>query len=201
MDRARDLYARALDKSPGNADVLNNFGSWHYARGEFDEARKYWLRAAAADPRNPSPLNNVAGLEINASRFDEAERLLRRAIELDPGYGDARINLSIILMTRQEIDRAREELELATADRRTGSGAWAKLGALELENMVYVAETIAASAVSRKESRGAHTCKDFPHRDDQNYLYHTLCYQDAAAPRLDKKEVTLGTWVPEERKY
>jgi fumarate reductase flavoprotein subunit len=73
--------------------------------------------------------------------------------------------------------------------------------ALELDNMLMVAEALAVSAAHRKESRGAHTRRDATTRDDQNYLYHTLCYRDSAGPRLDKKEVTLGTWVPEERKY
>jgi len=75
------------------------------------------------------------------------------------------------------------------------------VSALELMNLIDVAEAVSNSALSRKESRGAHTCKDFPHRDDQNYLYHTLCYFDAAGPRLEKKEVALGHWEPEERKY
>jgi fumarate reductase flavoprotein subunit len=75
------------------------------------------------------------------------------------------------------------------------------VAALELQNMLEVAEAVAVSAAHRNESRGAHTRKDAPRRDDQNYLYHTLCYQGAAGPRLDKKAVTLGRWVPEERKY
>ena len=73
--------------------------------------------------------------------------------------------------------------------------------AMELQNMVEVAETIAVAAAHRKESRGAHTCKDFKTRDDQNYLYHTLTHHDPAGPRLSKKAVVLGKWVPEERKY
>jgi fumarate reductase flavoprotein subunit len=75
------------------------------------------------------------------------------------------------------------------------------IAALELVNMVDVAEAVAISAVQRKESRGAHTCEDYPVRDDQNYLYHTLCYFDPAGPRIEKKDVTLGVWEPEERKY
>jgi succinate dehydrogenase/fumarate reductase flavoprotein subunit len=67
--------------------------------------------------------------------------------------------------------------------------------------MLLVAESLAVSAAHRNESRGAHTRRDAPNRDDQNYLYHTLCYHDASGPRLDRKAVTLGTWVPEERKY
>ncbi|MGI9591778.1 MAG: FAD-binding protein [Myxococcota bacterium] len=73
--------------------------------------------------------------------------------------------------------------------------------ALELQNMVDVAESLAISAAARNESRGAHTRRDAPTRDDQNFLYHTLCYFDPAGPRLDKKSVTLGRWEPEERKY
>ncbi|MEM7412587.1 MAG: FAD-binding protein [Myxococcota bacterium] len=75
------------------------------------------------------------------------------------------------------------------------------IAALELDNMLEVAESLAVSAAHRKESRGAHTRRDAPTRDDQNYLYHTLCYYGEQGPRLDKKDVTLGTWVPEERKY
>ncbi len=75
------------------------------------------------------------------------------------------------------------------------------IAALELHNMLDVAEVVAVSAHHRKESRGAHTCRDFERRDDQNYLYHTLCYHDPSGPRLDKKDVTLGRWEPVERKY
>jgi succinate dehydrogenase / fumarate reductase flavoprotein subunit len=67
--------------------------------------------------------------------------------------------------------------------------------------MLDVAASLTVSAAHRAESRGAHTRKDFTTRDDQNYLYHTLCYFDPAGPRLDKKAVTLGKWEPEERKY
>jgi fumarate reductase flavoprotein subunit len=73
--------------------------------------------------------------------------------------------------------------------------------ALELANMVEVAETLAVSAAHRRESRGAHTCKDFTTRNDQDYLYHTMAYHDPAGPRLEKKDVVLGKWIPEERKY
>lgn len=75
------------------------------------------------------------------------------------------------------------------------------ISALELHNMVEVAESVALAAHQRKESRGAHACSDFPHRNDQEYLHHSLVYWGAGGPRFDKKPVNLGTWVPEERKY
>jgi succinate dehydrogenase/fumarate reductase flavoprotein subunit len=75
------------------------------------------------------------------------------------------------------------------------------IAALELDNMLEVAESLAVSAAHRRESRGAHTRRDAPKRDDQSFLYHTLCHYGPTGPRLGKKPVTLGKWVPEERKY
>jgi len=76
------------------------------------------------------------------------------------------------------------------------------VAALELQNMLDVAEAVAESAAQRRESRGAHTRKDFTTRNDQEWLHHTLCiHQPSDRPRIDKKPVTLGRWQPEERKY
>jgi succinate dehydrogenase / fumarate reductase flavoprotein subunit len=75
------------------------------------------------------------------------------------------------------------------------------VSALELMNMVELAEVLSVSAADRKESRGAHTCRDYPTRDDENYLYHTLAHRTEDGPSLGRKEVKLGHWVPQERKY
>ncbi len=73
--------------------------------------------------------------------------------------------------------------------------------ALELGNMLDVAETVAISALHRKESRGAHSRPDHPTRNDQDFLYHVLASFEAGGPRLDRKSVTITRWQPEERKY
>ncbi len=75
------------------------------------------------------------------------------------------------------------------------------VAALELQNMLDIAQTVATAAVERKESRGAHACSDFPTRNDGEYLHHSLVYHTPDGPRFDKKDVTLGVWEPEERKY
>jgi fumarate reductase flavoprotein subunit len=72
---------------------------------------------------------------------------------------------------------------------------------LELRNLLDVAEAVALAAVNRKESRGAHACRDFAKRNDQEYLHHSLVHHGESGPRFSTKPVTLGTWVPEERKY
>jgi tetratricopeptide (TPR) repeat protein len=133
MDRAIDLYGRALAKSPSNAIVLNNLASLYHAQNNIDEARELWRQSAAADPNYESPLNNLASLLLNDGRHEEAEKLLRDALALDDNYGDARINLSIILRARGEVDAAREQLRLSTADPRSGVGAWVQWGRFELE--------------------------------------------------------------------
>jgi fumarate reductase flavoprotein subunit len=75
------------------------------------------------------------------------------------------------------------------------------IAALELDFMLAVAEVVAHSALNRKESRGSHTRTDFPKRDDQNFLKHTLAHRTPQGPRIEYLPVTITRWQPEERKY
>ncbi|MFW6211674.1 MAG: succinate dehydrogenase flavoprotein subunit [Spirochaetota bacterium] len=75
------------------------------------------------------------------------------------------------------------------------------LGILELENLLDLSLITAASAVNRKESRGAHSREDFPDRDDPNWLKHTLASLDGNDVKIDYKEVDTSIWEPKPRKY
>ncbi len=74
-------------------------------------------------------------------------------------------------------------------------------GALEIENMLELAEVISVGALARTESRGAHSRLDFPDRDDVNWLKHTLAFRGEGGPRLEYGPVTITRFQPEERKY
>ncbi|MCE2390362.1 MAG: FAD-binding protein [Proteobacteria bacterium] len=73
--------------------------------------------------------------------------------------------------------------------------------ALELGNLLDVAEAVAVGALARRESRGAHTRRDYPERNDADYLRHSLVRFAADGPRLDYRDVTITRWQPQERKY
>jgi succinate dehydrogenase / fumarate reductase flavoprotein subunit len=74
--------------------------------------------------------------------------------------------------------------------------------ALELGFLLELAECMVVCGLARKESRGAHARPyDFPDRDDENYLRHTIVTWEDGAPKLDWKPVTITKWQPEERKY
>ena len=75
------------------------------------------------------------------------------------------------------------------------------LSALEADNLLDLAEVIVTGALARTESRGAHSRRDFPKRDDVNWLKHTLAHYTPTGPRLDYIPVAITMWQPVERKY
>jgi fumarate reductase flavoprotein subunit len=73
---------------------------------------------------------------------------------------------------------------------------------LELGAMLDVAETMVACALRREESRGAHQRTDFPRRDDERFLTHSLVSRNGdGTPRVEYLPVTVTRWPPGERVY
>jgi succinate dehydrogenase flavoprotein subunit len=77
-----------------------------------------------------------------------------------------------------------------------------RVAALELGFMLDVADAIVHAALRREESRGAHQRTDFPKRDDERFLAHSLMYRNAdGSCRVEYVPVTITRWPPAERVY
>ncbi len=75
--------------------------------------------------------------------------------------------------------------------------------ALELDYLLELAQCMVVAGIARKESRGAHARPhDYPDRDDEQYMKHTLVsLDDDGRPDLEWRDVTVTKWQPQERKY
>jgi succinate dehydrogenase / fumarate reductase flavoprotein subunit len=77
----------------------------------------------------------------------------------------------------------------------------ALLETIELGHLLDLAYITAVCAENRRESRGAHAREDFPDRDDERFLHHTLARLAGDEVRLSTKPVDLSRWEPKPRKY
>ncbi len=97
--------------------------------------------------------------------------------------------------------RIREEF----ADVRAGDGGkrfnTGLLEALELENLLDIAYMTAITALRRTESRGAHSREDFPERDDDRWLKHSLIWLDGAEEQAGERDVDMSIYPPKPRTY
>ena len=152
---------------------------------------------------------------------DAAEASLARIARLDgqkggEGVHDVRLAMQRTMQKHAGVFRFADLLkegvskmaEIADRSKRTEIGdkskVWntARIEALELDNLIEVAQATIVSAEARKESRGAHVRDDAPDtaerpngRDDDNWLKHTLWYSQGN--RLDYKPVNLKPMSPD----
>ena len=73
--------------------------------------------------------------------------------------------------------------------------------AIELGSMLEMADCLVTGAIARTESRGAHSRLDYPERDDEAWLRHTLAFYDEGQVRLDYRPVTITEYEPAVRSY
>jgi succinate dehydrogenase / fumarate reductase flavoprotein subunit len=89
-------------------------------------------------------------------------------------------------------------VHVSTVDRKFNYGL---VRTLELRSMIDIAEATAYTSLWRKESRGAHFRTDYPSRNDNNYLVHSMVYRGVDKLEIKTKPVKLGVFEVKERKY
>ncbi len=125
-------------------------------------------------------------------------RELQRTMDKNVGVFRTAEGLNTALARIQELKQCLSHIKVVDQSRIYNTDL---LAALEVENLVDLAEVIVAGASARAESRGAHSRRDFPQRDDINWLKHTLAYYTPTGPRLEYIPVRVTLWQPVERKY
>ncbi len=100
-----------------------------------------------------------------------------------------------------EIRELRERASRLTADDESTSFNNNALEIIELQNLVDLALVTTESALNRTESRGAHSREDYPERDDDNWLKHTLASLEGDQVSIEYKPVNTSRWQPKPRVY
>jgi fumarate reductase flavoprotein subunit len=119
---------------------------------------------------------------------------------MDEGAGVFRERAGLLELTKR-LDGFRERFEKIRVDDSSRTFNTELMAALELDFMLDCAVAVAHSALAREESRGAHARRDFPERDDEHWLKHTMAFYTGGAPRLEYQDVHLGRFEPKARTY
>ena len=173
-------------------EIGKNFpasGSWDRKKAE----RAVFERLSGEDSRIKALLAKKSGVKMHSLRdelkktmfeyfgvFREGSKMekgLKKLLELKATYHEVYINNKSPLFNH------------------------ALIYTLELEGLFAIAEAVARGAIARQESRGSHSRVDYPERDDEKFLYHTIYRLKDGKPVLESLPVRLGKFPIKERVY
>ena len=179
------------------------------------EASLFGRRAGKSIRRFLRETREFPSLPADAAKgaIDQVNRLL--SADGTERVADIKAELQERMMTDCGIFRNPEKLSAMFDELRSLEARFKNIGiddrsprfnvdlieALELCHMLDFAELIVAGALKREESRGAHSRTDFPKRDDENWLKHTLAWRKDGKITFDYKPVVITRFQPKERTY
>ncbi|MFJ3381971.1 succinate dehydrogenase flavoprotein subunit [Curtobacterium sp. NPDC090217] len=171
-----------------------------------------WVKTAEFLPLPEDPAANVRGMleQLRASTGTERVAALRKELqeEMDKNAQVFRTDESLARVTETIHTLRNRYMNVAVQDKGKRFNT-DLLEAVELGFLLDLAEVVVYSARNRKESRGGHMRDDYPKRDDENYMQHTMAYLTGDPHSsladdhitLDWKPVVVTRYEPMERKY
>ena len=155
--------------------------------------------------------------ELPAETWEPTQEMLQKMMEHDGQYNvaDLRAEMQALMMdnvgvfrteegiqsalTRvRELQECAQDITVMDKGKRFNTDI---LEAIELQNLLDLAEVTAASALARQESRGAHSREDHKDRDDENWLTHTYATKVDGKVSLEYAPVSITIHHPKERTY
>lgn len=161
-----------------------------------------------------SSLSDIKAVE--AATLDKIENLFKnwnensgkKPVKIRDEMGET-LNLNVgVYRNKEDLEKACNLLprlqkdflktQVSTEDRRFNYGL---IRTLELRSMLDIAEATAFTSLWRNESRGAHFRTDYPTRNDDDFLKHSMVYRGISGLEIKTKSVKLGIFEVKERKY
>jgi succinate dehydrogenase / fumarate reductase flavoprotein subunit len=200
----------------GECSCVSVHGANRLGGNSLLETVVYGARAGQAAARYATESSNGAGAATPAAALDY-ERELRVLLDREDGprQHELRDRLADTMQEKVGVFRTEADLRDAKAvvddlrDRFKGVVVTDKgrtfnqslIHTIETGWLLDLADAMVTGAIARTESRGAHARLDYPERDDESWMKHTLAYLEDDEIRLDYSEVTVTKYEPQVRTY
>ncbi len=170
-------------------------GAAQYAKNAGYEGSKEKLQAAV--DRWNKKFDEVAGKNSGVSVASVRDKM---AMTMWNNAGIFRTE-SGLQQALRDIDGLQEEYKNCFVGDASRTCNTAFMNYIEIGNLLELSKAIVMGGIARKESRGSHSRPDFPKRDDQKFLQHTLISKEGNTFKTDYRPVVISKYKPVERKY
>ncbi|MGI9538574.1 MAG: FAD-binding protein [Miltoncostaeaceae bacterium] len=201
----------------GECSCVSVHGANRLGGNSLLEAVVYGARTGDAAARYATDIFNGSGIKASPAAATDYEAELKAMLDRTDGppQHEFRDKLADTMQDKVGVFRTGEQLREAksvvddlrdrystvTCNDKGRTFNQALIHTIETGWLLDLADCMVTGAIDRTESRGAHSRTDFPERDDENWMKHTLSYMDDGQVRLDYSEVSMTKYEPQVRTY